>query len=298
MVDSLSAQDLAGLWPPAAAGWLEHRPDGAYLTHRDGACVFLQPDQRCFLHAHFGAAAKPGFCRIFPLRITEGPSGMTATVRPECSRYHRTHSRGAPISAAVSQLSGLSVPITRLREVNLLPGQPLLLSDWPPLETRLLSALSGDGQPEARIAVVRPLLGLPPTSNEPGYHRASAALVYALRAALADTEASDQRLALADILPRLSALPPPLSAADAAYSGVVFRGHVAAGAFQAHGSVTAGLGRVLLETILARWSLLHRGGTFGDALASWRRLTANPTLRPLLRAAAPALIDLVRFAPG
>jgi len=41
-----------------------------YLAHRpDGACVFLGPDNRCLIHKHFGADAKPLACLMYPYAL-------------------------------------------------------------------------------------------------------------------------------------------------------------------------------------------------------------------------------------
>ncbi|CAN0458611.1 unnamed protein product, partial [Ectocarpus fasciculatus] len=63
-ITDLQQRDVAARWPRARQQpWFQRDAEGAaYLTHHsDGACVFLQPDRRCFLHATFGEAAKPDF---------------------------------------------------------------------------------------------------------------------------------------------------------------------------------------------------------------------------------------------
>ena len=303
IIEDLHKRDVGRLWPRAADGWLTERGGRPFLRHRDGACVFLQPDRRCFLHATFGEEAKPGFCRIFPLRISDGPAGLTATIRPECARYHRAHRTGPPTAQALSALDGLSVPVTRIQDIALLPGVPLPDSDWPALEARLLQTTETAATPEATIAAMRPLLGLPAAGDPARHAQAAAALAYAIGAALQQTDGTDHlRSALATAQQRAAV--PALSDDAQDYCGVVIRSHIASGDFQAYGSLAAGLGRVLLETRLARLSAELDGDTplsadaFGESLARWLRLTANPSLRPLLNAAAPALIDLVRFAPA
>ena len=37
----------------------------------DGACVFLDDDNRCRIHTAFGEAAKPAACRLFPFSLRE-----------------------------------------------------------------------------------------------------------------------------------------------------------------------------------------------------------------------------------
>ncbi|MFT4977999.1 MAG: Fe-S-cluster containining protein [Myxococcota bacterium] len=307
LIADLTARDIGAHWPPAAEGWLEQRDNATFLRHRDhdGACVFLQPDRRCFLHARFGAAAKPAFCRIFPLRLTASPAGLTTTIRPECSRYHQSHLDGAPITDAVDALAGVSVPTLQLHTVALLPDVPFPIADWPAAEQRLLDTLAAapPGSPEAQVASLRGLLGLPAAGDPDRYRRAAAALCYALDAALAHTgaEGKTQRASLSLARSRLTQPPPPLSAPARRYVQLILRGHIASGDFQAYGSLAAGLGRVLLELLLARLSAPPTPelalAPLGSSLSQWLRLTANPSLHPLLRAAAPALVDLTRFAP-
>lgn len=304
-IADLQQRDVAARWPPAAAQpWFSRDEEGeAYLTHRDGACVFLQPDRRCFLHAAFGEAAKPGFCRIFPLRFTSSPAGLTATIRPACSQYHRSHRDGADIEDSIEGLDGVSVPVRRLRSVALLPDQPLPLADWPAAEAAMLDTIEQqDGSPEATVAALRPALGLPPQGDRARYQHAAAALLYVLDRALSDAEAHQHRAELAAMSARQGVPLPRLDADARRYVRLVVRSHLASADFQPLGSVAVGLGRVLLELLLAR---LACGTTaeisaaqLGPPLARWNRLIDNPSLLPLLRAASPALLDLTRHAPG
>lgn len=51
------------------------RGDGLMLRHVDGACVFLEADGRCAIHARLGADAKPDACRSFPFTAAAAPDG-------------------------------------------------------------------------------------------------------------------------------------------------------------------------------------------------------------------------------
>jgi Fe-S-cluster containining protein len=46
-----------------------------YLERVDGACVFLEADGRCAIHAQLGYAAKPPACRQFPFGLVRPPGG-------------------------------------------------------------------------------------------------------------------------------------------------------------------------------------------------------------------------------
>ncbi|HXD86620.1 MAG TPA: YkgJ family cysteine cluster protein [Urbifossiella sp.] len=55
------------------------------LNHRaDGACVFLGPDNRCRIHAKFGAAAKPLACRIYPFLLVPAGDHWRLGLRYAC----------------------------------------------------------------------------------------------------------------------------------------------------------------------------------------------------------------------
>ena len=59
--------------------------DGDSLAHTaDGACVFLGPDNRCRIHAKFGAAAKPKACRIYPFVMVPAGDHWRVGIRFAC----------------------------------------------------------------------------------------------------------------------------------------------------------------------------------------------------------------------
>lgn len=58
---------------------------GTTLNHRpDGACVFLGDDDRCRIHAKFGAAAKPLACRIYPFLLVPAGDHWRVGLRFAC----------------------------------------------------------------------------------------------------------------------------------------------------------------------------------------------------------------------
>ena len=61
--------------------WLRQRPDGA--------CVFLQQDGRCRVHAMFGLEAKPLACQLFPFSFAPGPERTRVGVSFACSSVQR-----------------------------------------------------------------------------------------------------------------------------------------------------------------------------------------------------------------
>lgn len=58
---------------------------GTALNHRpDGACVFLGDDNRCRIHAKFGAAAKPLACRVYPFLLVPAGDHWRVGLRYAC----------------------------------------------------------------------------------------------------------------------------------------------------------------------------------------------------------------------
>lgn len=50
----------------------------------DGACVFLDSDNLCYLHKHFGPALKPQTCRTYPFRPVLRPGAVYAPAALSC----------------------------------------------------------------------------------------------------------------------------------------------------------------------------------------------------------------------
>lgn len=75
------------------------------LNHRGGACVFLQDDGTCRLHAESGPAAKPLACRLYPFTLQRESAALRAGLRFDCPSV--AASRGAILSAHVRELVGL-----------------------------------------------------------------------------------------------------------------------------------------------------------------------------------------------
>jgi lysine-N-methylase len=72
----------------------------------DGACVFLNPDGRCRIHAKFGEAAKPLACRLYPLVVH--PAGKKLLVGLRFSCPSAAADRGRPMSAHAADIARLA----------------------------------------------------------------------------------------------------------------------------------------------------------------------------------------------
>jgi Fe-S-cluster containining protein len=294
VIAALEEADITARWPAAAeAPW--HR-DG-YLTHRDGACVFLMPDSRCFLHVELGAESKPGFCRQFPFQLVRDPVGLVATARPDCAGFSRSSRTGAPLSESLSDLAGLSLSVPRFapESVVILPGHAVPLMEWVVLEAALLADLAAlDAEPDELLVATRRILGVPVAPDPQRTQLAMRAVLAALSAALAhapDDAFTEQMRGFVAQAARMSAAV-PLSADDRSYLNLLLRSHLQGKSFVPYGSVAAGLGLLALSMHVAR-RVAPRDP--GPALSAWVRFALNRTLHPLLRQAAPALIDIFRF---
>lgn len=67
----------------------------AMLNRRDGACVFLDDENRCRIHAKYGEQDKPFACRIFPFSVRAVSRGWQASFRFDCPSS--TASKGKPM---------------------------------------------------------------------------------------------------------------------------------------------------------------------------------------------------------
>lgn len=99
-------------------------PEGGYLEERrtdkghalvflraiEDRCVFLLPDQRCGIHAHFGVERKPGLCRDYPLAFSPTIGGLRVFDRLECSEFATACRSGPPLGADAERIGRLLGP--------------------------------------------------------------------------------------------------------------------------------------------------------------------------------------------
>ena len=86
-VAGLDSLELAAAFPHVAPPYVEAHDGGRYLRRDGDRCVFLAEDRRCGLHAAFGADAKPGFCRLFPLDAFGTIEGIRVVDRGTCATF-------------------------------------------------------------------------------------------------------------------------------------------------------------------------------------------------------------------
>ena len=79
------------------AALFERRGGDTFLAHRpDGACVFLGPDNRCWIHVIHGAAAKPLACRIYPFLLVPAGDHWNLGQRMACPSA--ADNKGGPLA--------------------------------------------------------------------------------------------------------------------------------------------------------------------------------------------------------
>jgi Fe-S-cluster containining protein len=69
-----------------------------FLRTVDDHCIFLRPDERCGLHAAFGADAKPGLCRLFPYVALPTLLGIKIFDGGECASFATSARCGTPLT--------------------------------------------------------------------------------------------------------------------------------------------------------------------------------------------------------
>jgi len=112
-----------GRWPFKRWWRLAHQPDGA--------CVFLQPDGLCRIHAKFGEPAKPLACRIYPYTFHPKGNRVAVSVRFSCPSVVKNLGRGVVLQKQeLQEIADRVVPsgVTKLPPPDLTPGTRL---DWP-----------------------------------------------------------------------------------------------------------------------------------------------------------------------
>jgi lysine-N-methylase len=126
---------------------------GHRLAHRDdGACVFLDENGLCRIHAKFGEAAKPLACRIYP--YTFHPAGRQVAVGLRFSCPSVVENLGASVSSQSGQLRQIAAQVVPQGieddpAPEITPGQRLDWKDFKRFQTALQDGLSEGDLPLA-----------------------------------------------------------------------------------------------------------------------------------------------------
>jgi hypothetical protein len=104
----LASLDLAGAFPAIAPPYvIPIEGKGRFLRSDGDRCIFLEDDARCGLHARFGAASKPGLCRLYPLEELPTIDGIKLYDKGSCASFARSARSGLPIVDQLPQLRPL-----------------------------------------------------------------------------------------------------------------------------------------------------------------------------------------------
>lgn len=120
--------------------------DAWRLNHRDdGACVFLNEQGLCRIHAKFGEPAKPLACQVYPYAIHPAGSSVTTSLRFSCPSV--VQNLGQPVAQQrtfVEQLAKQIVPAkySAPPAPDLFPGQKLEWSNVTRIQAFLERGLS------------------------------------------------------------------------------------------------------------------------------------------------------------
>lgn len=319
-IDALEARGIRDRWAPAADGWYDELPgpDGspaAYLRAPGGACVFLREDQRCAIHAEWGAEFKPWFCRRYPLAPVQDMQGPVVVVRPSCEGWHRTFQSGPELTAEeLVEAVALTPPERTARfapaAVEVLPGRGVSGEDWMLLEQRLLAALAHDSDPWSLARTCRDVFrqampsGWPPADPAIADAATQAALTgfhRVLRAAMAGPSGTPPHRRRVEVvhaaLDRAVVAPGgerALTPEAQAWLALNLRSAVLGKELLTSGPVIAGLGLFLVGVDLfarAHPDPVVPVDAFGVGWAMWHDLLAIKAMRASVQVLTPMLVE-------
>ena len=122
-IATLDGLDLATSFPHVAAPYYETNEAGRYLRKAGDQCVFLNGERRCGLHAAFGAASKPHFCRLYPLDSFGTLEGVRVVDRGTCATFGVSARTGLPLADDVPLVRELFGPATLHHPMVFVDGQ-------------------------------------------------------------------------------------------------------------------------------------------------------------------------------
>ncbi|MCA9609735.1 MAG: YkgJ family cysteine cluster protein [Myxococcales bacterium] len=75
----------ADLFVPVSGAQIDSPDEALAVALVDGRCAFLDPAQRCAIHAKSGIDAKPAACRVYPGAFVHDGVAVRASLAPECA---------------------------------------------------------------------------------------------------------------------------------------------------------------------------------------------------------------------
>jgi len=148
---------VAAVGRTVADPWYHRWDEGIFLATRNGACVFLDADQGCRLHAALGPTRKPAFCREFPFFVLKDPRGLVVLARPDCP--YVLEGTGPRIEALILGILALprpwEIPVFAPLAVGVLLGMAVPLQAWMTLEDALMELVEAEPPPSPEVLVAR-----------------------------------------------------------------------------------------------------------------------------------------------
>ncbi|MFK7928914.1 MAG: YkgJ family cysteine cluster protein [Myxococcota bacterium] len=324
IIQGLHDRDVQSHWAPAKDGFAQRKPGPSgpawFFTRRpDGACVFLQDDGLCAIHARWGADAKPAFCQEYPFTTVQDGDTLRTYVRADCGGWAATFESGAPAGPQAEAILDLphqhELGRFHMDPLPILPGLGIDMNQWEAVESHLISAFeASDPEPAHTIRAAleilaglakRPLPAPDPHGVEQAVLHVAHRVQQALEPALAHAPTDPDGVGMAAFLTQVVELvragqrnpPRPLSDGARRYVAIVLRSQLHGRAFQALGGIPGWLGTVFVGIELARRAEAVEGpvpaAAFGEHLATWIRLTRHDAARQLLADLRPTLEPLV-----
>ena len=265
------------------------------LRSRRGACLFLDDEAHCRIHAAHGADVKPWFCRAFPFALVAGPEGLRLCIRPECAGRHEPSETPLAdhVDAVLADADHYPFRAVFPDGTALPGGAPVPPPAYPRVEAALLDAIDRTDGPFDSIfpTLVRVLRAVAEALDLPIASATRAAAEQALRPLVraCATEAEALTIGRNESPPGWSAAKlRELAAAGPRATGLTeqaerflreeLRNHVFSGAVTVYGGLAAGLGSLLFSSLVARGYAAARAGEPVDveavstAWALWHRV--------------------------
>ena len=155
-------------WEGIVATTFDKSSGSHVLNHKpDGSCVFLGDDNRCRIHAKFGAAAKPMACRIYPFVLVPAGDQWRVGLRFACPAAARNE--GRPLADHLAETTEYAAlleteagdVVTKSQPPPLQKGQSVSWTDLQQFRVAVGNLLADAGHPlERRLRQVVALAAL------------------------------------------------------------------------------------------------------------------------------------------
>ena len=279
IIQGLKDKDVEQHWAPAKDQWYIQHPqtNDFYFSHVDGHCVFLQPNNLCAIHARWGEAAKPWFCREYPFHVVADKQGVSITVREDCGGFHKSFQKGKLVSAYVEDVLSIERIVARQEfspaQVVILPGLGVAVENWLQVEPILLEQIQVDVPTSVRTIrrMLYSMAGRQEQTIPFPLDRVLDSIRQTLRARIASLSLDPLLTENQQYLLSMLENPPQKEQEEnvEAYFLAIAKNRIMSKSFARLGSLPAGLGFLVLE----RYLFANRGALaeVGQDFSKWRR---------------------------